>query len=195
MDRQTAHDMPPMTRFARSLLGLLLGAGVRGPSRHGAGPGHMHYIAGLMAYNGEGRPKDIKESLRMHKAAARRNNADALFELFVFAMNGVGTPDGAAMFLRMAAERGSARAMANMGVLHATGQLAGIAKDPAQAVTWYRRAAAKDHPRATATLGLMALRGEGMEKDHALAEHDFTRAEALGFDVDGYLRQAGTARP
>jgi uncharacterized protein len=157
--------------------------------------GEAHYLAGLMAFNGQGRPKDIKESLRLHQTAARRDNADALFELFVFAMNGIGDRDGAVLFLRMAAERGSARAMANLGVFHATGQIEGIAKNPEQAVAWYRRAAELKHPRATATLGLMALRGEGMAKDEAAAKEWFARAEALGFDVEDYLRQVGIARP
>lgn len=58
-----------------------------------------------------------------------------------------------------------------------------------------RRAAEIKHPRAIATLGLMALRGEGMARDEAAAKEYFTRAEALGFDVEDYLRQVGIARP
>jgi len=156
--------------------------------------GEAHYLLGLMAFNGHGRPEDIKESVLLHQQAARRGNADAMFELFVFSMRGIGDKQTAVVFLRRAAERGQVRAMANMGVLHATGQLPGIAKDLAESVKWYRRAADKGHAQATATLGVMALRGAGMPKDAALAESYFKRAEELGYDVDGYLAKLGIKR-
>jgi TPR repeat protein len=157
--------------------------------------GETHYIAGLMAYDGRGRPKDLKESLRLHQEAARRGNADAMFELSVFAFNGIGGPEQAVYFLRKAAELGQLRAMHNMGALHATGQSSGIAKNAEEAVKWYSRAADKGHPRAAANLGVMAIRGEGMPRDEKAAKAFFARAEELGFDVDQHLRQLGVARP
>jgi TPR repeat protein len=162
-------------------------------SKHDAN-GDAHYLLGLMAYHGRGRSRDIRESLRMHQQAARLGNADAMFELYVFSMNGIGDRETAAFFLKEAAQREQPRAMANLGVLYATGGL-GFPKDPGQSLKWYRRAADKGHVQAIATLGLMALRGEGMPKDAAAAEAYFKRAEQLGYDVEAYLRKVGIARP
>jgi TPR repeat protein len=163
-------------------------------ARRGDPSGEAHHLLGLMAYNGRGRPKDIQESLRLHQQAARLGNADAMFELYVFSMNGIGDRETAAFFLKEAAEREQPRAMANLGVLYATGGL-GFPKDPEESVKWYRRAADKGHVQAIATLGLMALRGEGMPKDAAVAQAYFKRAEQLGYDVEAYLRNVGIERP
>jgi TPR repeat protein len=156
--------------------------------------GDAHYLLGLMAYTGRGRPKDIKESLRLHQQAARLGNADAMFELYVFSMNGIGDRETAAIFLQEAAKLEQPRAMANLGVYYATGGL-GFPKDLEESVKWYRRAADKGHAQATATLGLMTLRGEGTPKDAAAAEALFERADELGFDVGTYLRKNGIERP
>jgi TPR repeat protein len=156
--------------------------------------GETLYLLGLMAFNGRGRPKDVAESLRLHQQAAELGNADALFELFTYAMNGIGDRTKAIVYLQDAAKREQPRAMANLGALHATGEH-GIAKDLALSVTWYRRAADKGNGRAAAVLGLMALRGEGMVQDAEHAKAFFARADELGFDVDGYLKGIGFARP
>jgi TPR repeat protein len=49
--------------------------------------------------------------------------------------------------------------------------------------------------RAAAALGVMALRGEGMEKDPQAAKAYLERADALGFDVDDYLAANRLKRP
>lgn len=156
--------------------------------------GDTRYLLALMAYNGRGRPKDVAESLRLHREAARLGQPDAMFELFVFAMNGIGERGKALFYLREAAEREQPRAMANLGALHATGDL-GVEKNFAESVKWYRRAADNGIARAAAALGLMALRGEGMPQDEAVARQYFARAEALGFELEPYLRANGIARP
>ena len=156
--------------------------------------GDTQYLLGLMAYNGRGRPKDVRESLRLHIAAANLGQPDALFELFVFAMNGIGDRSKALFYLREAANRDQPRAMANLGALHATGDL-GVEKNLEQSVKWYRRAADAGVARAAATLGVMAMRGQGMPKDEAVARDYFARAEALGFELEPYLRANGIERP
>lgn len=156
--------------------------------------GAVRYLLGLMAYNGRGRAKDIPESLRLHQEAAERGNADALFELFVYAMQGIGDRSKAAFYLQEAARRDQPRACANLGALYATGQLAGISKDLTESVKWYKRAADLGVGRAAAALGAMALRGEGMPRDPKAADAYFKRAEELGFDVDEYLRKIGLQR-
>jgi TPR repeat protein len=156
--------------------------------------GAVRYLLGLMAYNGRGRPKDVTESLRLHQEAAQRGNADALFELFVYAMQGIGERSKALTYLQEAAKRDQPRACANLGALYATGQLQGIPKDLAESIKWYKRAADLGVGRAAAALGAMALRGEGTPRDPIAAEAYFKRAEELGFDVDGYLQQIGLQR-
>ena len=157
--------------------------------------GDTRYLLGLMAYDGRGRPKDVTESARLHREAAERGNPDAMFELFVFAMNGIGDRSKAVFYLQEAAKREQPRAMANLGALYATGRMAGIARDPKESVRWYRRAADKGIGRAAAALGVMALRGDGMPKDPEAAKAFFARAEELGFDLDQYLDQVGMTRP
>jgi uncharacterized protein len=156
--------------------------------------GSVRYLLGLMAYNGRGRPKDVAESLRLHQEAAQRGNADALFELFVYAMQGIGDRSKALFYLQEAGKRNQPRACANLGALYATGQLEGLPKDLTESVKWYERAAELGIGRAAAALGAMALRGEGMPRDAQAAEAYFKRAEELGFDVDEYLQQIGLQR-
>jgi uncharacterized protein len=157
--------------------------------------GDALYLLGLMAYEGRGRPKDVTESARLHREAAERGNPDALFELFVYAMSGIGEKQKAVFYLQEAAKREQPRAMANLGALYATGGMAGIARDPEESVKWYRRAADKGIGRAAAALGVMAMRGDGTPKDPEAAKAYFARAEELGFDLDDYLGRVGMKRP
>src|SRR5262249_52005406 len=95
---------------------------LKGDDPEGAG----RYLLGPMAYNGRGRPKDIAESLRLHQEAAKRGNADAYFELFVYAMQGIGDRSKALGYLQEAGKLNQPRACANLGALYATGQMDGI---------------------------------------------------------------------
>ncbi|MGY8663252.1 tetratricopeptide repeat protein [Bradyrhizobium sp. UFLA05-109] len=156
--------------------------------------GALRYLLGLMAYNGRGRPKDVAESLALHLEAAKRGNADAYFELSVYAMQGIGDRSKAVFYLKQAGQRDQPRACANLGALYATGQLAGIEKDLTESVHWYKRAADLGVGRAAAALGVMATRGEGMAKDPDAAEAYFDRAEKLGFELDEYLNANGVKR-
>jgi TPR repeat protein len=157
--------------------------------------GDARYLLGLMAYTGHGQQKDIAGSLRLHQEAAARGNPDALFELFAYAMNGIGEKPKAVFYLQEAANREQPRAMANLGAFYATGGMPGIARDPVESVKWYRRAADKGIGRAAAALGVMAMRGDGMPKDPEAAKVFLARAEELGFDVDEYLGEVGMKRP
>ena len=156
--------------------------------------GELRYLLGLMAYNGRGQPKDVPDSLRLHLEAAERGNADAFFELFVYAMSGIGDRGKAVTYLKEAARRDQPRACYNLGALYATGQLPGIDIDFKESVRWYKRAADLGIGRAAAALGAMALRGNGMPMDPKAADAYFKRAEELGFDVDEYLKSIGLQR-
>jgi len=157
--------------------------------------GKVRYLLGLMAYNGRGRTRDVAESLRLHQEAAARGNADAMFELFVYAIQGIGGDRSRAVsYLMEAGKRDQPRAAANLGALYATGQMQGIPKDLTQSIKWYQRAADLGVGRAAAALGAMSLRGEGMVRDPVAAEVYFKRAEELEFDVDTYLQKIGLSR-
>lgn len=156
--------------------------------------GAVRYLLGLMAYNGRGRPKDVAASLALHLESAKRGNADAYFELFVYAMQGIGDRNKAVFYLKQAGQRDQPRACANLGALYATGQLPGIEKDLSESIHWYKRAADLGIGRAAAALGVMAMRGEGMARDPDAAEAYFDRAADLGFELDEYLRANGVTR-
>ena len=152
--------------------------------------GEAHYLAGLMAFNGRGREKDEAESFRLHDEAARRGNADALFELHIFYAKGIACqpdPQRAAENLRRAAEKGQRRACYNMGAFHATGSTPPFEKDVQESVRWYTRAAELGHGKAAATLAAMHLTGEDLPADSAVARKWADRAIELGFDVEEML--------
>ena len=61
------------------------------------------------------------------------------------------------------AEQGDAQAQYNLGECYADG--AGVAKDVAEAVKWYRKAAEQGHAPAQNALGWCYANGEGVTKD------------------------------
>src|SRR5262249_52466826 len=87
--------------------------------------GSGHLLCGWLAFNGYGFPKDAAESLRLHREAAARGNADAMFEIYVLQSTGQGTEKDEAAALewcKKAAEKGQARACYNLGAFYATGR-------------------------------------------------------------------------
>jgi uncharacterized protein len=90
-------------------------------------------------------------------AASNAGHADAMYWLASFS-----TPQGTERdeLLKMAAERGSRGAQRHLGAMYATGDWT-AGKDPAKAVTWYRRAAEGGHDDAQYNLGFMYILGEG----------------------------------
>ena len=61
------------------------------------------------------------------------------------------------------AEKGDAEGQLNLGICYTTGN--GVAKDYAQAVAWYRKAADQGHTRAQFALGGCYAIGQGVSKD------------------------------
>ena len=62
----------------------------------------------------------------------------------------------------------------------------GVAKNPAQAVYWYTRAAEKNIAPAQLNLGIMYLRGEGVKADMATGRAWLERAANLGDNRASY---------
>jgi tetratricopeptide (TPR) repeat protein len=83
------------------------------------------------------------------------------------------------------AEAGDARAQFDIGFMHAQGW--GVAKDPAEAIKWYRKAATQGLQVAQHFLGMAYVRGEGVQPDDAEAARWFARAAAQGFSEAQYV--------
>lgn len=64
-------------------------------------------------------------------------------------------------------EQGNAIAQYNLGVMYAKGH--GVARDPVQAVKWFRQAAHKGNSNAQYNLGVMYAQGEGVAQDFVRA--------------------------
>jgi uncharacterized protein len=77
------------------------------------------------------------------------------------------------------AEKGDARAQFDIGFMHAYGW--GVQRNPAEAITWYRKAANQGLQIAQHFLGLVYVNGEGVRPDDAEAARWFARAAAQGF--------------
>ncbi len=99
------------------------------------------------------------------------DNADAMFELYVYYATGIGTEintEKAIDWNLKAANAGSDRACYNMGTFYATGN--GMPQDMDEAVKWYDKASLLGNVRATETLGLMYRYGDGVPQDLAKAD-------------------------
>lgn len=81
-------------------------------------------------------------------------------------------------FLAQRAAAGHDQAMNRLGTLFRDGQ--GVARDDAEAVRWFRRAAEKGNARAMNNLAVMYAKGRGVPRDETQAEHWFRRAAMQG---------------
>jgi uncharacterized protein len=81
--------------------------------------------------------------------------------------------------LSLLAEKGDARAQFDIGFMHAYGW--GVRRNPAEAITWYRKAADQGLQIAQHFLGLAYENGVGVQRDDAEAARWFARAAAQGF--------------
>jgi len=97
-----------------------------------------------------------------------------------------------------AAERGEASAQNSLGEMYKRGR--GVARDDAQAVTWFRKAADQGLAGGQYNLGVMYAGGRGVARDDAQAVSWFRKAADQG-DVDAqtnlgtmYLTGRGVAQ-
>jgi V8-like Glu-specific endopeptidase len=88
------------------------------------------------------------------------------------------------------AEKGDARAQFDIGFMHANGW--GLQRNPAEAMTWYRKAADQGLQIAQHFLGLAYVNGEGVRPDDAEAARWFARAAAQGFAQAQFMLGAMT---
>ncbi len=151
--------------------------------------GAVRYLLGRMAFHGHGTRKALARSYALFEEAAERGDSDAMYELFALGSTGQGTEKDeakAVAWLRKAAERNQPRALFNLGAFHAMGSF-GFAQDFDASATYYEAASEAGHGRASATLGVMYLSGQGVPRNETKAEEFFARANAQSFDVKGFL--------
>jgi len=140
-------------------------------------------LAAWMLQSGHGYVPDPLRARALLERAAAAGDADALFELAVYGVRNIaGVEGGAAALarLRAAAERGHARAMANLGGRYATGD--GVVRDMYEAVQWYQRAAAAGNARAAYVLAVMFDSGRDVQRDAVRAAHYREAAGRLATD-------------
>src|ERR1035438_399048 len=77
--------------------------------------------------------------------------------------------------VRAKAEKGDAQSQYELGSAFAKGSL-GVAKDEAEAVKWYRKAAEQNHAQAQANLGICYAKGRGVAKGEAEAVKWYRKA-------------------
>jgi len=81
--------------------------------------------------------------------------------------------------IRAHALHGNRNAQNKLGALYAYGE--GVPQDHTEAIRWFRRAAAQDHPLAQYFLGLSYAEGQGVEKDFSAAADLYHRSALQGY--------------
>ncbi len=85
-----------------------------------------------------------------------------LLSAFTFQLDAQQTENNLAE-VRTKAEAGDASAQCDLGIGYSTGQ--GVARDPVEAVKWYRKAAEQNYAQAQCNLGLCYAYGQGVAHD------------------------------
>ncbi len=92
-----------------------------------------------------------------------------------------------------AADTGDPQAQYRLGYMHELGQ--GVPVDPAAAMGWYQKAAARNYAAAESQIGYLYESGFGAQQDYAAAEHWYREAAGQGFKTAefnlGHLAEKG----
>ena len=94
--------------------------------------------------------KDVKEAVRLYVKAAERSEVEAMLVLAGMYLAGVEVDRDEKEYvkwMRKATNKGSAQAMAGLGLAYELGQ-GGLARDRTKALEWYKKAAALGDPVA-----------------------------------------------
>lgn len=136
-----------------------------------AGNAEAQFRLGVMYGNGDGVALDYAQACEWFEKAAAQGHESALITLAWMYANGTGveTDEARARELYLeAARRGSAKAQYVVATMYRFAQY-GLAKDIAEAVSWYLKAADQGMPTAQLALGKMLMEGKGVARDDAAA--------------------------
>lgn len=167
--------------------------------------------------NGEGITKDIVEAVKWYRKAAEQWDDAAMNSLGECYAKGEGVainPNEAVKWFRKAAEprklqpgdvvtdaefttdtHNYSLAQNNLGLCYAKGE--GVAKDPVEAVKWFRKAAEQGNSDAQNNLGVCYANGEGVAKDTAEAARLFRKADndpIARFNLDCCIKGENVAK-
>lgn len=146
------------------------------------------------AYVGEDDPARVKQGSMLLEAAAKQNNADALYALGVMSVTGRGVPrsDAAAFdYMWRAAEAGLPDAQYDLALMYADGK--GTVKNSEAATKWAQKAENQGCRKALPLLGRLMLESADYQaREDALAmmqrAADEGRTEAILFLARTYSR-------
>ena len=144
------------------------------------GYAEAQFHLGRAYFDGVGVRKDGAEALRWIRRAADQNYVDAqVFLGLLFASGELVDEDYAKArhWWERAAGQGSAFAQCQLGHLHNTG----TARDPVEAVRWWRLAANEDDFDAQFHLACAYTEGDGVAQDHGMAAKWLYRAARQGY--------------
>lgn len=116
--------------------------------------------------DGDGVARDYNEAIRWYQKAVAQNSTNAMLDLGLLYWYRLNTPALAFEWCQRAAELGHSEAQWTLGKMYEEG--VGVAKNPAQAVYWYKKA---DIPYAHKELARCYREGIGVPKDAAQAEY------------------------
>ena len=127
-----------------------------------------------MYYEGNGVPRDYKETVKWWRKAAEQGSIYAQYQLGLMLgghREGKGMPQDyaeAAKWFRRLAEQGSDAGQYELGVMYYEGK--GVPQDYAEAAKWFRRKPAEwGYGDARYYLGVMYEKGKGVPQDYVLA--------------------------
>lgn len=132
--------------------------------------------------------KDYQEAVNWFVEAARQGNANALLHLSSMYIEGLGVKRDYAKgkkYRVMAAEKGDVESQISTGVSYLFGNLA-FEKDYAEAMKWFQKAAAQNHPKGLYYVGYMYARGYGVQTDDEEACRWYRKSAELGWYVAQY---------
>ena len=141
------------------------------------GNAQAQFALGAEKLVGKGTPQDKKGAKQLFEQAAAQNNAAALYNLGILALD---EPDGvakAAPLFQKAAELGDLDACYSLGLLYKTGS--GVDKNLSEAVNYFTKGAQQKHINSMIELGLMQFNGLGTARDETSAAHWFRMAAEL----------------
>lgn len=135
---------------------------------------------GVMLGTGAGVPKDTAQARKLFERAAEAGDPRGVANLMALSGQGGAPSDPvkARAMLSAAAERNSAEAQYQLGLMTADG--VGGPKDDGTARAMFEKAAAQNHAGALERLGAFALGGRGGPKDEGAAKAYYEKAAALG---------------
>lgn len=122
---------------------------------------------GALTMTGRGVAKDPAEAVRLLRASAAQGNADAMFSLGHCAAEGLGMPRSATeaeRWYRQSADKGNAQGENALGMLLWNGA-DGVPADRVQAVSWFKRAAARGLGPSQYNLGKAYEAGIGVPQN------------------------------